>query len=304
MTTSLSNITVKDGQNTLVVKANDITINGSSILTTNNFVTLDTDQSISGAKTFNVNYTNFQGKDIDIINAKTTQAAVGIQWLDKNGTYLGQNHIRTYTTGAVQNNMYIKAHNSNNWGCISIGFDANDNLFTYAPTPSVSDNSSMIATTAFVKNQGYAIDSYVVKTSGNQTIAGEKTFNGRIRFTNQVPTIRNVNDDWSTAPTEQIYYQWACEDKNGIWLGGFEANHLTNGDYSKGMYVRQQNGNAWASIIVGITSSGTPYTFAPTPAVSSNDANIATTAYCNSKHQVVSALPASPDANVFYYIPA
>ena len=52
MTTSLSNITVKDGQNILVVKANDITINGSSILTTNNFVTLDTDQSITGAKTF------------------------------------------------------------------------------------------------------------------------------------------------------------------------------------------------------------------------------------------------------------
>ena len=60
MTTSLSNITVKDGQNTLVVKANDITINGSSILTTNNFVTLDTVQNITGAKTFNVNYTNFK----------------------------------------------------------------------------------------------------------------------------------------------------------------------------------------------------------------------------------------------------
>lgn len=52
MTTSLSNITVKDGTNTLIVKANDITINGSSILATNNFVTLDTNQDISGQKSF------------------------------------------------------------------------------------------------------------------------------------------------------------------------------------------------------------------------------------------------------------
>lgn len=42
---------------------------------------------------------------------------------------------------------------------------------------------------------------------------------------------------------------------------------------------------------------------AATPAVSTNDTTVATTAYVNTKFQVVSALPANPDANTFYFIP-
>ena len=41
----------------------------------------------------------------------------------------------------------------------------------------------------------------------------------------------------------------------------------------------------------------------PTPALTANDTQAATTAWFNSKMQVVSALPAAPDANVFYFIP-
>lgn len=139
ITGTLSNQT--DLNNALNDKANDSDV-----------VKLSGSQSISGVKTFNTAYTLFKGTAIDITNAKTTQSDVGINWLDKNGTVLGQNIIRTYTTGSVQNNMYIKAHNSNNWACISVGFDANDNAYTYAPTPATSDNSTMIATTAFVVN--------------------------------------------------------------------------------------------------------------------------------------------------------
>ena len=41
----------------------------------------------------------------------------------------------------------------------------------------------------------------------------------------------------------------------------------------------------------------------PTPALTANDTQAATTAWFNSKMQVVSALPANPDPNVFYFIP-
>jgi hypothetical protein len=41
----------------------------------------------------------------------------------------------------------------------------------------------------------------------------------------------------------------------------------------------------------------------PTPGVSDNSTKAATTAYINNKFQKVSALPASPDANTFYFIP-
>lgn len=51
-------------------------------------------------------------------------------------------------------------------------------------TPDASDNSTKVATTAFVKSQGYLTShqslNSCVKTSGNQTIAGVKTFTNGI----------------------------------------------------------------------------------------------------------------------------
>ena len=41
----------------------------------------------------------------------------------------------------------------------------------------------------------------------------------------------------------------------------------------------------------------------PTPSEKANDTQAATTAWFNSKMQVVSVLPANPDPNVFYFIP-
>lgn len=58
---------------------------------------------------------------------------------------------------------------------------------------------------------------------------------------------------------------------------------------------------AEAETITGIkTFSTSP--IIPTPASSSNTTIPATTAYINTKFQVVSALPASPDADTFYFI--
>lgn len=141
-----SDITGQPSDNTNLETALNAKANDSDV------VKLTGNQTISGTKIFNVDYTGFKGTAIDITNAKTTQNSVGINWIDKNGTVLGQNHVRTYTTGDVQNNMHIKAHNSNTWACISIGFDSNDNVFTYAPTPATADNSTKIATTAYFRN--------------------------------------------------------------------------------------------------------------------------------------------------------
>ena len=47
---------------------------------------------------------------------------------------------------------------------------------------------------------------------------------------------------------------------------------------------------------------GTTYTNAPTPSVSSNNTNIATTAYINTKFQTVSSLPSSPNADTYYFV--
>ena len=52
-----------------------------------------------------------------------------------------------------------------------------------------------------------------------------------------------------------------------------------------------------------ITSDGTPISSTKTPPVSVAGEEIVTAGWFNSKMQVVSALPAAPDANVFYFIP-
>lgn len=45
-----------------------------------------------------------------------------------------------------------------------------------APTPLTADNSTKLATTAFVVAQGFAVDSGVVHNTGTETIGGAKTF--------------------------------------------------------------------------------------------------------------------------------
>lgn len=122
-------------------------------------VKLSGDQTVAGNKTFTGTnhfqsvYTYFRGKVIDITNAPTTQADVGLEFQDKNGTAIGQNHVRTYTNGAVSHNMYVKSHKSNTWANIGIGFAADDTVFTYAPTPSTNSNGTNIATTAWVNTR-------------------------------------------------------------------------------------------------------------------------------------------------------
>ena len=75
---------------------------------------------------------------------------------------------------------YNGTNTSNDWSYIGIGYDSSGNVYTQAPAPATSDNSTKIATTGFVKSQGYltshqSLDG-CVKTTGNQSIAGYKTF--------------------------------------------------------------------------------------------------------------------------------
>ena len=56
-------------------------------------------------------------------------------------------------------------------------------------------------------------------------------------------------------------------------------------------------------IKAAITPGGTPISYTKTPPVGSAGEEIVTAGWFNSKMQVVSALPANPDPNVFYFIP-
>lgn len=375
MTTSLSNITVKDGQNTLVVKANDITINGSSILATNNFVTLDTNQDITGVKTItrgnDTTFIQFKNTGMDRTVNPSTASFTHCKFLDKNALTLGEIYLRDTSTER-EFRFLVNDKNGNNRGMLNVGCDSNDNSYTTAITPAATDNSTKIATTAWVRTTGNGI----VHISETETISGYKIFTHTIDQ-------KDLNYTIGTTPAavqqEGIYFRDSTNTEIGYYRlrhGSDGSNYLSlntrNSDASKAvdmqlgfnssnvaffdctsvnarfrnlfgknttftlqdstttygtsavdlvqatsnnknqLLVHFQESNKWCttwdqdptSKNVSIYFTGSEAVYAPTPDVANNGTRVATTAYCNSKHQVVSALPASPNADVFYYIPA
>lgn len=147
------------------------------------------------------------------------------------------------------------------------------------------------------------LDNTVHKT-GNETIGGNKTFSG-------LGTFRNYNAFWKTpyniivrsesiedgvTPSSNQFMGIEFRDKNDVRVGWIGLAKKTDG--TQLIELQKQ----------GSTSGFT----APTPSVGDNSNQIATTAYVTNKvstkadkasFQVVSALPANPDSNTFYFIP-
>ena len=71
-------------------------------------------------------------------------------------------------------------------------------------------------------------------------------------------------------------------------------------DANKPVSTAVQNALNLKANLISPAFSGTPTV--PTPAVSDNSTKPATTNWFNQKIQVVSALPASPNGNVFYFV--
>ena len=132
--------------------------------------------------------------------------------------------------------------------------------------------------------------SNTVTTDTAQTISGVKTFSDGTLHTlkpvllkqnnanegGQIDFERSNNSVLKTNPYIDLLI-------NTIRFIGINSNN----DLNITLQVNLENNQVWV----------------PTPALTANDTQAATTAWFNSKMQVVSALPANPDPNVFYFIP-
>ena len=91
----------------------------------------------------------------------------------------GQIQVSLQPNNSVSTQMIAlkNIENNTNQATISVGYNASNEPYTSAPTPDTSDNSTQIATTAFVKSQGYTTasghnhDSIYLKLSGG-TLTG------------------------------------------------------------------------------------------------------------------------------------
>ena len=138
--------------------------------------------------------------------------------------------------------------------------------------------------------EGKANASNTVTTDTAQTISGVKTFsNGTLRAVNLILLKEDNADEGG-----QINFE---RSNNSVLKGNPCIDLLTNTIRFSGI-----NSNNTVNITLRVDLENN-WVFVPTPAVASNNTQVATTAWFNSKMQVVSALPAAPDANVFYFIP-
>lgn len=147
------------------------------------------------------------------------------------------------------------------------------------------------------------LDNTVHKT-GNETIAGVKTFASG-SSTSLITKSDKIDSDIKPSSTQFSNFIDGY-DVNGKLISRIFTRKASNG--SNGIAIQAWNGSTNYSL--GVYSDGTSE--APTPPTGDNSKQIATTAYVTNKvstkadkasFQVVSALPANPDANTFYFIP-
>ena len=139
-------------------------------------------------------------------------------------------------------------------------------------------------------NEFYQLRDKAVTTDTAQTISGVKTFTGGTLKANTPLLLKQDNADEGGQIDFQLSNNSVLKNNplidlyvNTIRFIGVNSNNTTNTT----LQVDLQNNQV----------------LVPTPALTANGTQAATTAWFNQKMQVVSALPAAPDANVFYFIP-
>ena len=197
------------------------------------------------------------------INVTTTQNDTRINFLDKNSHNLSSILTRDYTDKSCY--TYLRTFNftstdyGNSWADIGVGFDANGNPVTSAPTPATSDNSTQIATTAFVKAQGYTTatghtHSYLPLSGGTLTgdVNCKTTYNN-----NSGTTYTSSLLKFATTNTSYGNHILLGGGSSTIVAGGesgsSQLNDLTGAD-SENVYIVadstiyfKTNGNTWAN---------------------------------------------------------
>ncbi len=198
-----------------------------------------------------------------------------------------ENTISTANLNTLKLVAYNPTSAENTGNCIiSVNVDNAGNAYTYAPTPDTGDNSTKIATTAFVKAQGYTTASG--HTHSYLPLSGG-TLTGTLSQSCAGPAY-NCYDTDLTKGTNPSSTHWIgsltfCDKtgNNGVnYRGGILETCVTAAGETQ-VYLRAYNWKASTSteshMAICYPQDGTPYTYAPTPATADNSTKIATTAF-------------------------
>ena len=149
----------------------------------------------------------------------------------------------------------------------------------------------------------------LVTTDTVQTISGSKSFT---QPSAGMSIELTADTNQQTVPSEPTLrqlglYRNATYTKGDGYTSWLQAVRGSDGWTGTELYVRRFLESDSQEIInhlnVAISPDGTPISYTKTPPVGVAGEEIVTAGWVNSKMQVVSALPAEPDPNVFYFIP-
>lgn len=146
--------------------------NSTQIATTNwcydpakstNLVHRSGSETIAGTKTFLPDSRTIYLKDDETIlanNPSVDRYPCRFIWLDKNNIQLGYMQIYEYTNGNRNVGIGIRNKQNTTFHALSVWVEPNGTAYVTVPSPSSSDNSTKVPTTAWVRNY--------VKTGGAQ----------------------------------------------------------------------------------------------------------------------------------------
>lgn len=154
----------------------------------------------------------------------------------------------------------------------------------------------------------YARADSVVDLTSNQTIGGGKTFTDEVileQGQNDKLFFKDTRVDVSSETGTDTFNTIIFRDKNNFNYANIAVQDEADGGKRLRLLVQNKltNGTTKSEQIwIDVEKNGNVVTYAPTPATNSNTTNIATTAWFRNNMQVVTSLPSSPTAGVFYFI--
>ena len=220
-------------------------------------------ETIAGNKTFSStiiagNQTGVQLNGIKIVNGEASYK--DIVGTDTASCRVGGIRFQHNANDTRAIGLYVGDTSNTNLGGITItaaadGSSVNISRLAYT-TNTTSTTSNEIPTVGWVNTAN--INNLVHKT-GNETISGNKYFNGVVyaQASDNCPLVlKDATDVFTSSPSAQENLTLGMVDKNGAWLGGWEAYHYTDGTYVKQIAVRQQNSENYGVFAIGVKPDG------------------------------------------------
>lgn len=234
-----------------------------------NMVTIDTAQTITGEKTFSspmtIETSNPNGRFVTKFNNMTidtnpsAEYFAGFQTLDSQGTQFANVNCSYKLTGVIGSNFYVT--NSRGYtGTLGVFIDKNGTAaYTQAPTPATNDNSTKIATTAYVKRQNYQsalVSGSNIKTINGQSIlgSGNLELDGLPSQTGQSGkflTTDGTDASWAsvTMPTvDQTFDGTSANAQSGVAIAGAGFVESSSLEEVQCVVETYQNGASWYRI--------------------------------------------------------